>query len=159
MGIQIAKAMGLNVIGIDVNDDALKAARENGADVVVNNLAPDYESKVKEVSAGGVHAAVVFSAAHAAFNSSIKILRIAGILMVIGLPAKPLEFAAFDLMRKVYRVRSEATGPPQNMPRAVDFISKHNIKPKVATYKLEQIHEMIDLMRTGKSTSRMAVVF
>ncbi|KIW41819.1 uncharacterized protein PV06_05426 [Exophiala oligosperma] len=159
MGIQIAKAMGLKVIGIDINDDVLKAASEAGADFVVNSKAEDYVEKVKQISEGGAHAAVVFSAAYAAFGSSIKILRIAGLLMIIGLPAKPLEFAAFDLMRNLYRVSSTATGPPQKMPRAVEFISKHNIKTKVATYKLEQIQEMIDLMHSGKSTSRMAVVF
>ncbi|KAK6380439.1 hypothetical protein LTS17_005629 [Exophiala oligosperma] len=159
MGIQIAKAMGLKVIGIDINDDVLKAASEAGADFVVNSKAEDYVEKVKQISEGGAHAAVVFSAAYAAFGSSIKILRIAGLLMIIGLPAKPLEFAAFDLMRNLYRVSSTATGPPHKMPRAVEFISKHNIKTKVATYKLEQIQEMIDLMHSGKSTSRMAVVF
>ena len=44
-------------------------------------------------------------------------------------------------------------------PRALDFIAKHDIKPEVAQYKLDDINEMIDLMQTGKSKSRMAVVF
>lgn len=159
MGIQIAKAMGFKVIGVDINNDVLKAASDAGADVTVNSQDKDYVERIKQVSNGGAHAAVVFSAAHSAFGGAIEILRVAGILMIIGLPAKPLEFAAFDLMRNRFRVRSEATGPPHKMPRAVEFLSKNNIKTKVATYKLDQIQEMIDLMRSGKSTSRMAVVF
>lgn len=159
MGIRIAKAMGFNVIGVDINDDVLAEAKENGADTVVNSTSTNYESQVKKASNGGCHAAVVFSAAYPAFGSAIKILRIAGILMIIGLPAKALEFHAFDLMRKVYQIRSESTGPPQKMPRALEFISKNNIKPRVEVHKLDDIHEMMEKMRTGKSKSRMVVVF
>ncbi|KIX92800.1 uncharacterized protein Z520_11463 [Fonsecaea multimorphosa CBS 102226] len=159
MGIRFAKAMGLNVVGLDINDEVLTAARENGADVIINSRDADFEKKVREATGGGADAAVVFSAAQAAYDSATKILRMGGILMVIGLPSKPLQFSSFDLMRKLFQIRSESTGPPQQMPRAMEFISKHNIKPKVELYKLDQIHEMMDLMKSGKSKSRMAVVF
>ncbi|KAK5209188.1 hypothetical protein LTR99_010731 [Exophiala xenobiotica] len=159
MGIRFAKAMGLKVVGIDINDEVLAEAKENGADVTVNSKQPDFDEHVKNVTRDGADAAVVFSAAQAAYDSATKILRIGGILMVIGLPAKPLQFSALDLMRKLYQIRSESTGPPQQMPRAMEFISKHEIKPKVELYKLDQIHEMMDLMKSGKSKTRMAVVF
>jgi D-arabinose 1-dehydrogenase-like Zn-dependent alcohol dehydrogenase len=159
MGIRFAKAMGLQVIGLDINDEILVAAKENGADVTINSRNSDYAEKVRAATGGGASAAVVFSAAQAAYDSATKILRIGGILMVIGLPAKPLQFSSFELMRKLYHVRAESTGPPQNMPRAIEFISKHEVKPRVDLYKLEQINEMIELMRSGKSRSRMAVVF
>jgi D-arabinose 1-dehydrogenase-like Zn-dependent alcohol dehydrogenase len=159
MGIRIAKAMGLKVVGLDINDEVLQAATENGADVTINTRSADFDKQAKDATGGGADAAVVFSAAQAAYDSATKILRIGGVLMVIGLPVKPLQFSALDLMRKLYQIRSESTGPPQQMPRALDFISKHEIKPKVDTYKLDQIHEMMDLMKSGKSKSRMAVVF
>ncbi|KIW66986.1 hypothetical protein PV04_06264 [Phialophora macrospora] len=159
MGICFAKAMGLKVVGIDINDEVLQAATEHGADVTVNSRSADFDKQVKDATGGGADAAVVFSAAQAAYDSATKILRLGGILMVIGLPSKPLQFSALDLMRKLYQIRSESTGPPQQMPRALDFISKHEIKPKVDTYNLDQIHEMMDLMKSGKSKSRMAVVF
>ncbi|EXJ84552.1 hypothetical protein A1O3_05221 [Capronia epimyces CBS 606.96] len=159
MAIRFAKAMGLKVVGLDINDEVLTAAKESGADVTVNSRNADFEKQVRDATGGGADAAVVFSAAQAAYDSAAKVLRIGGILMVIGLPSKPIQFSALDLMKKLYQIRSESTGPPQQMPRALDFISKHNIKPRVEPYKLEQIHEMMDLMRSGKSKSRMAVVF
>ncbi|KAL6252908.1 putative secondary metabolism biosynthetic enzyme [Rhinocladiella similis] len=159
MGIRFAKAMGLKVVGIDINDEVLKAATESGVDIAVNSRTPDFENQIRDRTGGGADAAVVFSAAQAAYDSATKILRIGGILMVIGLPPKPLQFSALDLMKKLYQIRSESTGPPQQMPRALEFIAKHEIKPRVDTYKLDQFHEMIDLMQSGKSKSRMAVVF
>ncbi|KAK5019020.1 putative secondary metabolism biosynthetic enzyme [Cryomyces antarcticus] len=159
MAIQFAKAMGFNVVGLDINDAVLKAAKDVGADIVLNSTKPDFVDELKKATNGGADAAVVFSAAQAAYDSAAKILQIGGILMVIGLPAKPIQFGAIDLMRKLYQIRSESTGPPQQMPRAIEFIAKHNIKPTVARYKLDQIHEMIEKMQTGKTTGRMAVVF
>lgn len=159
MGISFAKAMGLRVAGIDINDEVLKAATDCGAELVFNSRTPDFALKLKEETAGGAHAAVVFSAAQAAYDGASQVLRLGGILMVIGLPSRPIQFNALDLMKKLYQIRSESTGPPQQMPRALEFISKHNIRPKVEQYRLEQINEMIDLMKSGKSKSRMAVVF
>ena len=159
MGIRFAKAMGLQVIGLDINDEVLQEAKESGADIVLNSRNSDVEKEIRKATDGGADAAVVFSAAQAAYDTATKTLKVGGILMVIGLPNKPIGFPALDLMRKLYQIRSESTGPPQQMPRAMDFISKHGIKPKVAQYKLDDIHEMIDLMQSGKSKSRMAVVF
>jgi len=159
MGIRFAKAMELKVIGLDINDDVLQEAKESGADVVMNSRNADFEAEIRKATNGGADAAVVFSAAQAAYDTATKTLKIGGILMVVGLPSKPIQFGALDLMKKLYQIRSESTGPPQQMPRALEFISKHEIKPKVATYKLEDIHEMIELMQSGKSKSRMAVVF
>lgn len=160
MGIRFAKAMDFKVIGLDINDEVLKEATEQGADHVFNSKSPDFADKIKEATGGeGADAAVVFSNAQAAYDSATKTLKIGGVLMVVGLPAKPIGFSALDLMKKLYEIRSESTGPPQQMPRAIEFISKHEIKPKVAQYKLDDIHEMIDLMQSGKSKTRMAVVF
>ncbi|KAK4986288.1 hypothetical protein LTR66_004447 [Elasticomyces elasticus] len=159
MAIQFAKAMGLHVIGLDINDTVLQAAKDAGADIVLNSTKPDFVDELKKATNGGADAAVVFSAAQAAYDTAAKILQIGGVLMVIGLPSKPIQFGAIDLMRKLYQIRSESTGPPQQMPRAIEFIAKHNIKPTVSYYKLDQIHEMIEKMQTGKSTGRLAVVF
>lgn len=158
-GIKFAKAMGLNVIGIDINDEVLKEAKETGADIIINSKSTDFQKEVRQATGGGADAAVVFSAAQAAYDTAAKTLKIGGILMVIGLPSEPLKFNVFDLMCKLYQIRSESTGPPHQMPRALEFISKHDIKPQVVQYKLDDINEMIDLMQSGKSKSRMAVVF
>ena len=159
MGIRLAKAMGFRVVGVDINDEVLQVAKNEGADIVFNSRNADFVSEFKTATNGGADAAVVFSAAQAAYDSATKILQMGGVLMVIGLPPKPLQFNALELMRRLYVIKSQGTGPPQQMTRAVEFISKHEVKPKVETYKIDQIHEMIDLMTTGKSKTRMAVVF
>lgn len=160
LAVQYGKAMGFKVIGLDINDNVLQAAKDAGADLTLNTMSnKNFIDDLKAATNGGAQAAAVFSASQAAYDTATKILQYEGVLMVIGLPNKPLQFNSFDLMRKLYRIKSESTGPPQQMPKAIEFTAKHKITPKVQSYKLDQINEMIDTMKSGKVTGRMAVVF
>jgi D-arabinose 1-dehydrogenase-like Zn-dependent alcohol dehydrogenase len=76
IAIQYAKAMGLRVIGIDINDAQLQSAQSLGADLTVNSRTElDYVDKIKVKTNGGAHAAVVFSAAKVAYDHAPAILR------------------------------------------------------------------------------------
>lgn len=161
MGIQYAKAMGLNVIGIDINDHVLSAARIAGADIAFNSLThPNYLSDLKSATGGlGASAAAVFAASNVAYASAPKALRAGGVLMVVGLPPKPIEISAVDMMLGLYRIKSETTGPPWKLPRAIEFTARHGIKANVDFFELGDINEMIDQMGKGETVRRMVVVF
>ena len=45
------------------------------------------------------------------------------------------------------------------MKAAIEFSAKHNIKPHMSTYKLEEVPKMIELMNAHKAQGRMGVVF
>lgn len=125
-----------------------------------NSLTNDtYVDELNASTGGGVEAATVFSAAHAAYKNAPKILLVGGLIMVVGLPSKPLEFDAVDMMMGRYRVKAETTGPPWKVPRAIEFTAKHGIKANVELYKLDDIQEMIKRMQNGETIKRMAVVF
>ena len=159
LGIQYAKAMGLNVIGIDVNDEILQVAKELGADVTFNSVKdPKYVEELKKLTKGGCHAAVVFSAAAAAYEGVPSILRVNGLMMIIGLPSRPISVSTHALMLGQYRIKAETTGPPFKLPKAIAFTSKHNIKTRVDFYELEDINLMINNMKAGKVSKRMTVI-
>lgn len=46
-----------------------------------------------------------------------------------------------------------------NMKAAIEFSAKHNIKPHMTAYKLEDLPTMIELMNSHKAKGRMGVVF
>ena len=159
--IQYAKAMGLKTIGIDVNDATLTLAKEAGADLTFNSMSQraTYVDEIKKATSGGAHAAAVFSAAKPAYDGAPAVLRMGGLIMAIGLMGKPIEIDSIAFMRGLFRIKSTSTGPPHKMPKAIEFSAKHNIKAKVSQYKLEDVPKMIEMMRNGTSTGRMAVVF
>lgn len=162
LATQYAKAMGCKVIAIDINDKALKGCEDQGADVTLNSMsrADDYVSEVKTLTHGGVHATAVFSAATAAYQSAPSLIRPGGVLMVVGIAREPLQVSTFDLAIGRYRIKSDSTGIPQRMKKAIDFTVKHHIVPEVEVRPgLEDVDGMIQDMRAGRSSKRMAVVF
>ncbi|EXJ83945.1 hypothetical protein A1O3_04612 [Capronia epimyces CBS 606.96] len=160
LATQYAKAMGLNVLAIDINDKTLEVCKAQGADAIFNSRTDqEYVSKVKDLTKGGVHAAAVFSNAKIAYVNSLNIIRVGGLLMVIGLPDEPLEVSTMDLALAKYRIKSDSPGIPRRLKKAVDFSAKHNIAPEVELRKLEELDDMVNEMRAGTATKRMAVAF
>lgn len=162
LATQYAKAMGYQVIAIDIKDKTLEACKSQGADVAFNSLtqADSYASEVKKITNGGVHAAAVFSGSAAAYKGAPSIIRTGGTLMVIGISPSPMEVSTFDLAIGSYAIKAESTSTPQRMGKAVDFTAKHSITPEIEVRSgLEAMDDMIREMKAGTSTKRMAVVF
>jgi alcohol dehydrogenase, propanol-preferring len=161
LAVQYAKAMEANVVAIDINDTTLENAKAQGANAIFNSKTnPDYVEEIKKLTNGGVHAAAVFSNAKQAYASAPSIIRTGGTLMVIGLPHEPLQISAMDLALQKYKSKSESTSMPQRMPKAIEFTAKHNISPEVDLRKgLESLAGMVEEMKSGKATKRMAIVF
>ncbi|KAK3116450.1 hypothetical protein LTR53_003176 [Teratosphaeriaceae sp. CCFEE 6253] len=176
---QIAKAMGFRVVALDVNDATLEVCRKQGADAVFNSRSNGgYVEELKELTGGGVRAACVFSNADQvrepnsttsptsradklcqAYAGVPAILRIGGVMMVVGIAHHPLQISSMDLALQKYKVKSESTSIPQRMGKAVDFLAKHNIRPEVQLRKLEDLNDMVTEMKEGKATKRMLVAF
>lgn len=157
---QYAKAMGFKVIGVDINDDVLESVKQFGADAIVNSKTnSDFIAEVKKITGKGAHAAAVFSGASAAYATAPQLLRIGGLLMVIGIAAKDLQVSAFDLTTGKYRIKADSTSIPQRMAKAVSFTAKHGIQPAVEYKKLEDLPQMVADMQEGKAKYRQVVVF
>lgn len=160
LATQYAKAMGAKVLAVDINDATLDVCKAQGADAVFNSKTDqDYVAKIKELTKGGVHAAAVYSDAHVAYANAPKIIRVGGTFMAVGIVGKPLEVSAMDLVLGSYRLKADSTGIPQRMKKAVDFSAKHDIAPEVQIRKLDDLDDMVNEMRAGTATKRMAVTF
>lgn len=174
---QIGKARGCKVVAVDINDATLDVCKQQGADAVFNSKNnKDFAEELKKVTNGGAKAACVFSNAQAvrvsntkrfcqfadlrqAYASVPSILRLGGVMMVIGLPHDPVPISTMDLALGKYKIKSESTSIPQRMKKAVDFLAKHKIMPEVELRKLDELNDMVEAMRSGKATKRMLVTF
>ncbi|KAF2251952.1 alcohol dehydrogenase [Trematosphaeria pertusa] len=165
LACQYAKAMGFKVIGVDINDEILSMAKAQGADAVFNsrtnkNYAEDAKAFMDRGPNKGADAVAVFSAADAAYQSAPKLVKLGGIIMVVGLPKNGVTFEALDIARGTYRIKGDSTGIPSRMKKAIDFTAKHNIKPEVEIYKsLDDVNGMVERMKRGELTKRQLVQF
>ncbi len=84
--VMIARALGANVIGVDVEDEKLALAREAGASHTFNAAAvPDVPQAIRELTAGGVHVSVDAFGGAITCRNSILSLRRRGRHVQIGL--------------------------------------------------------------------------
>ena len=84
--IMIAKAIGAQVIAVDINEDTLKLAKSLGANAVINSRnSPDVVENVRELTNGGAHVSLdALGSAETCFNS-IANLRKRGKHIQVGL--------------------------------------------------------------------------
>ena len=84
LAVQIGRAAGAEVTAIDVSEEKLALAKSLGAARTLNAAT---SKVVKEIrGSGGVHVALVASAAKSAYDMAFPCVRPTGTLLVVGLP-------------------------------------------------------------------------
>ncbi|KAH8588583.1 hypothetical protein B0O99DRAFT_746658 [Bisporella sp. PMI_857] len=98
LATQYAKAMSYHVVGIDINDTILAECKAQGTDAVSNSITnKDYVAEVLKLSGGGVKTSAVYSNAEAAYAGAPALIKLGGILIVVGIAHKPLQVPTMDL--------------------------------------------------------------
>jgi len=101
--VMIGAALGAQVLAIDVNDDALKLARDLGATKTLNvsGLA-DVGAAVREATEGGAHVSLDALGITATFHNSIRGLRKLGRHVQVGMPLGKHAEPTIPLLELVY---------------------------------------------------------
>jgi NADPH2:quinone reductase len=82
--VELAHGRGLTVIGTGGTDKGIAAAREHGADVVVNHREPDYTARILEATGGRGVNLIVEMAAHVNLDRDLGLLAKFGRVVVVG---------------------------------------------------------------------------
>jgi len=155
LAVQIARAMGAEVVGVDVAPDKLALAMELGA--VVGIDASNAQALKGLRQSGGVHVAVVTSAAHAAYAAALQCLRPTGTLSVVGLPPQPLQFPALSLVAGEYRIVGSSVGTREDVRAVLEMASVGRLRCRVQTRPLGQVNAVLDEMRRGEIQGRVVL--
>lgn len=159
VAIQYAKAMGLKVAAVDIAEDKLKLARETGADLAVNALAPDAVDKVLAATGGGAHGVLVTAVSTVAFAQALKMVRRKGTVSLVGLPPGEFPTPIFDVVLKRITVRGSIVGTRRDLDEAIAFAADGKVKAEVTKVPLAQINDVFDRMKAGKIDGRMVLDF
>jgi propanol-preferring alcohol dehydrogenase len=153
LAVQIAKNYGAEVIAIDVADEKLQLARDLGADITINAKESNAVKEMKKL--GGVHKAIVTSAAKAAYDTALFGLRGNGKLMIVGMPADDIPLPAI-LLREI-TVMASATGTRNDLRELLELAAGGKVKCRVETRPLQEINEVFDEMKQGKISGRIVL--
>ncbi|OGA16495.1 MAG: hypothetical protein A3G25_10595 [Betaproteobacteria bacterium RIFCSPLOWO2_12_FULL_63_13] len=157
LAVQVARALGAEVLALDVAEDKLELARELGASTVLNVADPQAVKAVRQ--SGGAHVAIMTSAANAAFDTALKCLRPAGTLSVVGVPPDALAFSALALVTGEFRVTGSAVGTRDDLRATLALGAAGKVRSHTETAPVDRVNEVLERMRRGAITGRVVLTF
>lgn len=157
LAVQMAKALGAEVIAVDIAEEKLELARSLGADQTLHATRDAVVSELR--AAGGVHVAVVTSAAKAAYDTAFASLRPGGTLVVVGLPAEPLTFPAILMAATEARIIASAVGTREDLRQTLALAAMGRLRCQVETHPLDRINDIFDRLRQAQIPGRAVLCF
>jgi len=156
VAVQYAKAMGLEVIAIDISDEKLSLARKMGADAVVNAKTTDAVAEVNKLC-GGAQGVLVTAVSPKAFSQALGMLGKRGTMSLVGLPPGSFELDIFNtvLMRKT--IRGSIVGTRLDLAECLQFAGDGKVKVHYSTERLEDINSIFGRMRDNKIDGRVVM--
>lgn len=158
LAVQYAKAMGLNVIAVDIDDSKLDLARSLGAALTVNARKADPIAFVKK-EVGGAQGVLVTAVSPKAFEQALGMVGRGGTVSLNGLPPGDFPLSIFDTVLNGVTVRGSIVGTRLDLQEALDFARDGKVKATVATDTLENINDVFTRMRHGDIQGRIVLDF
>lgn len=156
MAVQYAKAMGLNVVAVDVSEDKLALARSLGAEMTFHAREQDPVGELQKLM-GGVHGVLVTAVSNAAFEQAVGMLRRGGFMSLVGLPPGSFPLPIFEIVLKRITVRGSIVGTRNDLNEALAFAGRGQVTSHFSWDKLENINAIFDRMRAGKIDGRIVM--
>ena len=159
LAIQYGKAMGLQVVAVDIDDGKLAHAKRLGADLVVNALHGDPAVAVKEGTGGGAHGVLITAPSLSAFKQGIGMARKRGTCVLVGLPPGEFPVPLFDVVANCITIRGSFVGTRQDMAEALAFAAEGRVHADIELQPLSAVNSIFDRLQHGDVPSRVVIDF
>lgn len=157
IAVQLGRELGAEVIAIDVSEGKLELAKSLGAGCGLNAASTNVVKELRHK--GGVHVAVVTSAAKAAYDLAFSSLRPTGTLLVVGLPPENISFPAILMAAGEVRIQASAVGTRRDLREVLTMAAAGKIRCHVTAHPLEKVNEVLDQLRHGQVSGRTVLAF
>lgn len=155
IAVQIGRALGAEVSAIDISEEKLELAKSFGASTMLNaastNVVKDLRGK------GGVHVALVASAAKAAYDQAFYCLRPTGTLLAVGLPAENICFPPIIMASGEIRIQASAVGTREDLRGILAMAAAGGVRCLTATRPLAHANQVLDELRHGRVAGRVVL--
>ena len=155
VAVQIGKELGAEVIAIDMAEAKLQLAESLGASNCMNAASTNVAKELR--AKGGVHVALVTSAAKAAYDTAFACLRPTGILLAVGLPSENICFPPIMMAAKEVRIQASAVGTRKDLSEVLALAAKGKIRCHVATRPLSEVNVVMEQLRQAQVSGRIVL--
>ncbi|KAH7072643.1 zinc-binding dehydrogenase-domain-containing protein [Paraphoma chrysanthemicola] len=161
LGVQFAKALGLNVVGVDARDEGLELTRNGGADVVVD-ARKGVEAVVKAVHAvtngEGVACTLNVSDANSAMATCCGMTRMHGTVIQIAQPDNVV-IPFRELIFRDIRIRGSLIASPSEARDMLALVAGHGISVHTNAFNgLDEIEKAVELAHSGRMKGKGIII-
>lgn len=154
--VQYAKAMGLHVIAVDIDEAKLALAIRLGADMAVNASTHDPAHEIQR-AIRGAHGVLVTAVSRSAFSQALGMLHKRGTMSLVGLPPGDFALPIFDMVLNAKTVRGSIVGTRKDLQEALEFAGEGKVQVTCREDRLDNINQVFDRMKRGDIEGRIVM--
>ncbi|MGD0508603.1 MAG: zinc-dependent alcohol dehydrogenase [Terriglobales bacterium] len=155
IAVQIGRAAGAEVTAIDISEEKLALAKSLGA---VRTLNAATSKVIKEVrSFGGVHVALVTSAAKSAYDMAFYCVRPTGTLLAVGLPAQDIAFPAIMMAAGEIQIKASSVGTREDLREVLEMGAAGKVHCQVTARPLGDVQDVLGQLSRGEISGRVVL--
>jgi propanol-preferring alcohol dehydrogenase len=155
LAVQIGRAAGAEVIAIDVAEEKLSLAKSLGAARTLNAAKSDVVKELR--GSGGVHVALVTSAAKSAYDMAFYCVRPTGTLLAVGLPAGEISFPPILMAAGEIQIKASAVGTREDLCEILAMGAAGTVHCQVSTRPLADVGEVLEQLSRGEIAGRVVL--
>ena len=159
LAVQYAKAMGLQVVAVDIDDGKLEHAKQLGADLVVNATNGDPADAVRAGTNGGAHGVLITAPSISAFKQGVGMTRKRGTCVLVGLPPGEFPVPLFNVVANCITIRGSFVGTRQDMAEALAFAAEGRVHADIEMQPLSAVNAILGRLDRGEVASRVVIDF
>jgi propanol-preferring alcohol dehydrogenase len=157
MAIQLAKAVsGARIIALDLSDEKLTTAKQNGADEIINSKKEDPIKSVLEFTGNsGADAVMDFVNSSKTVETELQFLRRRAKVILVGLFGGEVKLNLITMPTKAIRLIGSYTGSIADVTELLSLAKRGVIRPVVTDrFKLNQATEALSKLKEGEIIGR-----
>ncbi len=155
LGVQFAKKFGYRVAAIGRGPGNAALARKLGADLYIDSAETDPAGELQKL--GGARVILATAPSGKAMSSVVGGLGANGTLVVVGVPADPIEVSSAQLVFGRKRIQGWYSGIPTDSEDTLCFAEMTGVRPMIEKYPLEKATEAYARMMSGKAEFRVVL--
>lgn len=153
MALQFFNAWGCQVTAFTSSEAKTKEALKLGAHQTINSQDPD----ALETATGQFDLVLSTVNVKLDWNKYIETLKTRGRLHLVGATLEPLDLQLFPMLLGQRSVSASPVGSPANIARMLEFAARHDIKPIIEKFPLEQVNEALEHLKSGQARYRIVL--
>jgi uncharacterized zinc-type alcohol dehydrogenase-like protein len=142
MAVKLARAMGANVTVLSTSE----SKREDAIALGAHAFAATRDRDTFKRLANSFDLIIDTVSADHDYNAYLSLLRLNGVMVLVGLPDKALPVSAFALVGKRRSLAGSMVGSIAETQEMLDFCAEHGIASDIELIRIDQINEAYERM-------------